>query len=69
MGYVYVCVYIYSGSDAEYGVVVSERLGRTNAKEQYAFLFRYNTRRDLVVLTVINDLFSNGDPELWTLLI
>ena len=34
------CVYIYSGSDPQYGVVVSERLGRTNVKEQYAFLFR-----------------------------
>jgi endonuclease/exonuclease/phosphatase family metal-dependent hydrolase len=27
-------------SDAEYGVIVSERLGRTSSKEQYAFLYR-----------------------------
>ena len=38
-------IYIYSGSSVRYEAVVSERLGRTSSKEQYAFLYRFGNAR------------------------
>ena len=31
-----------AGSGISYDVVLSERLGRTSSKEQYAYLYRYS---------------------------